>query len=298
VALKSEAMGLAVTTELPLVIVNVQRGGPSTGLPTKTEQSDLLQAMWGRSGESPLAVIAAASPSDCFATAMEAVRIAVKYMTPVVLLSDGFIANGSEPWLIPRVEDLPEIFVSFRTDPEDFQPFQRDPETLARPWVRPGTAGLEHRIGGLEHENLSGNVSYDPLNHEAMTELREEKIAGIARDIPPAEPLGGGSGDLLLIGWGGTYGVFHEATLSARDEGLSVSHLHLRHLNPLPSNLGDLIRGFRQVLVAELNRGQLDLLLRSRFLVDTRKLTKVQGQPFAVSEVLEKIRLVLQGGKG
>ncbi len=296
-ALKGEAIGLAVTTELPLVIVNVQRGGPSTGLPTKTEQSDLLQAMWGRNGECPMAVIAASTPGDCFAIAMEAVRIALEYMTPVLLLSDGYIANGAEPWLVPSASDLPDISVQFRTDPEGFQPFLRDSETLARPWVRPGTPGLEHRIGGLEHQDGSGNVSYDPENHEKMTALREEKIARIARDIPPVAPFGDDSGELLLVGWGGTYGALHAATLAARAKGLSVSHVHLRHINPFPSNLEEVLRSFDRVLVAELNRGQLDVLLRARFLVDTLKLNKVRGQPFSVGEILAAVETALEGSE-
>ncbi|MCZ6691875.1 MAG: 2-oxoacid:acceptor oxidoreductase subunit alpha [Planctomycetota bacterium] len=298
IALKSEAMALAVTTELPLIIVNAQRGGPSTGLPTKTEQSDLLQAIWGRNGECPIAVIAARSPGDCFATAMEAVRIAIKYMTPVILLSDGYIANGSEPWPVPDADSLSADPVQFHTEPEGFQPFMRNPETGARPWVRPGTAGLEHRIGGLEHMDGSGNVSYDPENHERMTILREEKIAGIAKDIPDAETFGEDTGDLLLVGWGGTYGSLHQATISAQEKGLRVSQLHLRHINPMPSNTGDLLKSFRHVVVAELNRGQLDILLRAKFLVDTVRLNKMQGQPFRVSEILEKIEQVLQGEKG
>ena len=295
-ALKGEAIGLAVTTELPLIVIDVQRGGPSTGLPTKTEQSDLLQAMWGRNGECPVAVIAARSPGDCFATAIEAVRIALKYMTPVLLLSDGYVANGSEPWLVPSANDLPEISVDFRTDPENFQPFLRDPETLARNWARPGTPGIEHRIGGLAHQDDTGNVSYDPVNHETMTMLREKKIAGIEKDIPPAEPFGDDHGELLVVGWGGTYGSIHEATLTARSKGLSVSHVHLRHLNPFPANLGSVLDSFDRVLVAELNRGQLDTVLRSRFLVDTLKLNKVQGQPFALAEILSVVRETLEGG--
>ena len=293
-ALKSEAIGLAVTTELPLVIINVQRGGPSTGLPTKTEQADLLQVLFGRNGESPVAVIAASSASDCFDTAVEAVRLAVEHMTPVVLLTDGYLANGSEPWRVPRATDLPPIRVQFRTDPEGFQPFLRDPDTLARPWVKPGTPGLEHRIGGLEHTNGSGNVSYDPFNHEEMTRLRAEKIARIARSIPPAEPFGADSGDLLLVGWGGTYGALHAATRDAQNRGWKVSHLHLRYINPFPANVGEMLQRFRRVLVAELNLGQLDLLLRARFLVDTMKLNKVQGQPFIVGEVLSAIEKALQ----
>ena len=296
IALKSEAMGLAVTTELPLVIVNVQRGGPSTGLPTKTEQADLLQALWGRNGDCPLVVLAASSPADCFDCGVEAVRIAIKYMTPVLLLTDGYIANGSEPWLVPRADDLPEIPVAFRTDPEGFRPFSRDPCTFARPWVRLGTPGLEHRIGGLEHEDGSGNVSYDPENHEQMTVLRERKIAGIAEGIPPARTFGDESGELLLVGWGGTYGALREATIAARKKGLDVSQLHLRYLNPLPANVGDVLRSFRRVLVAELNRGQLDILLRARFPIETIRFNKVQGRPFQVGEIVAAVEQVLKGG--
>ncbi len=244
-----------------------------------------------------MAVIAASTPGDCFAIAMEAVRIALEYMTPVLLLSDGYIANGAEPWLVPSASDLPDISVQFRTDPEGFQPFLRDSETLARPWVRPGTPGLEHRIGGLEHQDGSGNVSYDPENHEKMTALREEKIARIARDIPPVAPFGDDSGELLLVGWGGTYGALHAATLAARAKGLSVSHVHLRHINPFPSNLEEVLRSFDRVLVAELNRGQLDVLLRARFLVDTLKLNKVRGQPFSVGEILAAVETALEGSE-
>jgi 2-oxoglutarate ferredoxin oxidoreductase subunit alpha len=294
-ALKGEAIGLAVTTELPLVIVNVQRGGPSTGLPTKTEQADLLQALCGRNGESPLAVVAAKTPGDCFDAAVEACRIAVRHMTPVILLSDGYLANGSEPWLVPEPSSLPEIPVQFRTDPAGFSPFARDPRTLARPWVRPGTPGLEHRIGGLEHQDVTGNVSYDPGNHERMTILREEKIARIADDVPPAELFGDPRGDLLLVGWGGTHGALHAATLACRARGLSVSHLHLRHLNPMARNVEGALRSFRKVLVAELNRGQLHLVLRGRYLVDCLRLSKVQGLPFAVQEVVEAAERCLEG---
>jgi 2-oxoglutarate ferredoxin oxidoreductase subunit alpha len=295
VALKAEAIGLAVTTELPLVIVNVQRGGPSTGLPTKTEQADLLQALFGRNGECPVAVIAPKTPGDCFDAALEACRLALKYMTPVFLLSDGYLANGSEPWSVPRVEGLPEIPVRFRTDPAGFQPFLRDPKTLARPWVRPGTPGLEHRIGGLEHQDGSGNVSYDPANHENMTRIREAKIAGIASDIPPAELFGDPAGDLLLVGWGGTHGALHAATIRLREKGVRVSHLHLRHLNPLPPNTGPVLRSFRKVLVAELNRGQLHFVLRARFLVDAALLSKVQGLPFTVQEIVDAAGRCLEG---
>ncbi len=292
-ALKTEAIGLAVITELPLVIVNVQRGGPSTGLPTKTEQSDLLQALFGRHGESPLVVIAAQSSADCFATAFEAVQIAIEHMTPVLVLSDGYLANGSEPWLLPKEEELPEIKVHFRTDPNGYLPFARDPETLVREWVRPGTPGLEHRIGGLEH-NETGAVSYEPLVHQQMCEARAEKVARVARRLPLVEPFGDGEGELLVVGWGGTYGALRAATLQAREKGLSVSHLHLRHLNPFPSNLGEVLGRFRRLLVPELNLGQLSFLLRERFFVAPAQLNKVQGQPFLVSEVLAAIEDALQ----
>ena len=296
-ALKAEAIGLAVTTELPLVVVDVQRGGPSTGLPTKTEQADLLQGLFGRNGESPIAVVAAYSAGDCFAAAFEAARIAVQHMTPVVLLSDGYLANGAEPWKVPSVDSIPDLPVEFRTDPEGFQPFLRDEETLARPWVKAGTPGLEHRIGGLEHTDGAGNVSYDPENHEEMTHRRAEKIARIAKSIPLAEPFGNDSGDLLVVGWGGTYGSLHAAVARAREKGLKVSHVHLRHINPFPANLGELLRRFKNVLVAELNMGQLDMLLRARFLVDTIKLNKIQGQPFGVSEVLAAIENAVEGSE-
>ena len=294
-ALKAEAMGLAITTELPIVVVDVQRGGPSTGLPTKTEQADLLQALFGRNGESPIAVVASRSAADCFDTALEAVRIATEHMLPVVLLSDGYIANGSEPWKVPDADAIPEIPVTFRTDPDGFQPFERDPDTLARPWARPGTPGLEHRIGGLEHTDGEGNVSYDPVNHQNMTNLRAEKVARIARTIPPAIPYGDDSGDLLVLGWGGTYGALYAATLAARKKGMKVSHLHLRHLNPFPANLQDVLRRFARVLVAELNMGQLNMIVRARFLTDTLNLNKVEGQPFTVSEVLAAIENGVQG---
>jgi 2-oxoglutarate ferredoxin oxidoreductase subunit alpha len=297
VCLKSEAINLAVTTELPLVIVNVQRGGPSTGLPTKTEQSDLLQAMFGRNGESPVAVLAASSPADGFDAAFEACRVALRHMTPVFLLSDGFVANGSEPWKVPAASSLPAIPVSFRTEKEGWQPFARDPGTLARAWVRPGTPGMEHRLGGLERADGSGAVNYDGANHERMTVLREEKVARIAADIPAAVPTGPASGDLLVLGWGGTRGALHAACEAARGDGRSVAHLHLRWLNPFPSNLGEVLRAYRRVLVAELNRGQLDLLVRGRFLVDTVKLCKVQGAPFTVAEVRAAIDGALAGGK-
>ena len=296
VALKGEAIGLAVMTELPLVIVNVQRGGPSTGLPTKTEQSDLLQAFYGRNGECPAVIVAARSSSDCFATAIEAVRLAVEHMTPVIFLSDGYIANGSEPWRVPSTNELPAIRARFRDEPTDFQPFARDPETLVREWARPGTPGMEHRIGGLEHTDGAGNVSYDPMVHEKMTHIRAEKVARIARAIPLAEVFGENSGDVLVVGWGGTFGAIHAAVREAQKNGWKVSQLHLRHLNPFPANLGDLLHRFRKVIVAELNLGQLDVLLRNRFLLETVRLNKVQGQPFKVSEVIASIKDNLPGG--
>ncbi|MCL4782898.1 MAG: 2-oxoacid:acceptor oxidoreductase subunit alpha [Bryobacterales bacterium] len=295
VALKSEGIGLAVMTELPLVIVNVQRGGPSTGLPTKTEQADLLQALCGRNGECPVVVLAPQSAADCFDVAFEAVRIAVTHMTPVFVLSDGYIANGSEPWLVPLESDLPAISVHHHVDPETFHPFSRDPETLARPWAVPGTPGLEHRVGGLEHSNITGNISYDPQVHEEMVGLRAEKVARVARDFAPAEPFGDSSGDLLVVGWGGTFGALRTAVNQARSRGLRVSHLHLRHLNPLPENLGDVLARFSRVLVAELNLGQLDMVLRARYLRNTIRYSKVQGQPFRSTEILDAIDRALEG---
>jgi 2-oxoglutarate ferredoxin oxidoreductase subunit alpha len=287
-ALKTEAIGLAVMTELPLVIVNVQRGGPSTGLPTRVEQADLLQAIYGRHGESPLPVLAARSAGDCFDCAIEAFRIAVKYMTPVILLSDGGIGNSAEPWRIPALESLPRFEVRFRTDPEGYHVYQRD-ENLARAWVRPGTPGLEHRVGGLEKDSLSGNISGDPANHQRMVETRAAKVARVAQDIPPLAVHGARSGDLLVVGWGSTYGAIEQAVGQAHTVGVSVGHVHLRHLNPLPPDLGDLLRRFRRVLVPELNLGQLARLLRERFLLDVAQLNKVQGRPFTVAEVHHRI---------
>jgi 2-oxoglutarate/2-oxoacid ferredoxin oxidoreductase subunit alpha len=296
IALKAEAMGLAVMTELPLVVVDVQRGGPSTGLPTKTEQSDLLQVLFGRNGESPLPVIAASSPKDCFDVAIEACRIATRYMVPVVLLSDGYIANGSEPWRLPRVEDLPDLRREFHTEAGGFAPYARDEETLARPWAVPGTPGLEHRIGGLEKEDVSGDVSYDPANHQRMTDLRAEKVERIARDIPPIEVHGDPEGgDLLVVGWGSTEGAITGAVLAARAEGLSVSRIHLRYLNPLPGDLGDVLRRFDRVLLPEMNSGQLALLLRARYLVDVISYTKVEGKPFFRTEIEHRIQELLHG---
>ncbi|HEV8200948.1 MAG TPA: 2-oxoacid:acceptor oxidoreductase subunit alpha [Candidatus Polarisedimenticolia bacterium] len=293
VALKGEAIGLAVMTELPLVIANIQRGGPSTGLPTKTEQADLFQAVLGRNGECPVAVVAPATPAECFYMAIEAFRIATRFMTPVFYLSDGYLANGSEPFRIPDVESLPRFDVTFRTRAEGFQPYARDPETLARPWAIPGTPGLEHRIGGLEKEDVTGNVSYDPLNHEKMVRLRAEKIARIADFIPEVEVNGPPSGRVLVVGWGGTHGAITSAVETAQRQGKAVSSIHLRYLNPFPRNLEDVLRRFEKVLVAELNLGQLRALLRARFLVDAQGLNKVQGKPFKVSEIVAAIDRLL-----
>ena len=296
-ALKSEAMNLAVMTELPLVVIDIQRGGPSTGLPTKTEQADLLQAMFGRNNESPVPVLAASSPGDCFARALEACRIAVRHMTPVVLLSDGYLANGSEPWRLPEVDALPDFPVEFHTRPEGFAPYSRDPATLARPWAIPGTPGLEHRIGGLEKQDGSGNVSYDPDNHEHMIHLRAEKVARIAREIPPLEVHGEPDGGaLLVLGWGSTAGAITGAVNLARREGLKVARAHLHHLNPFPSNLGDVLARFEQVLVPEMNLGQLALLLQGRFLKPVVSFPKVQGKPFFRFEIHQKIRALLGAG--
>jgi len=294
--LNQEALGLAVMTELPLVVVDVQRAGPSTGMPTKTEQGDLLAAMYGRNSESPVAVLAAATPGDCFHIMLEAFRIAVKYMTPVVVLSDGYLANSSEPWRIPDLETLPRYEVEQRIDPEGFQPYLRDEETLARPWATPGTKGLEHRIGGLEGEDPSGNVSYLPENHARMVRLRAEKVARIANDIAPVEVDGADRGELLVVGWGGTHGAITTAVKEARADGLDVSSIHLRHLNPFPSNLGEVLRGFERVLVPEQNLGQLCRLLRAEFLVPAESLGRVEGQPFKVSEIRGRIEAMLRGG--
>jgi 2-oxoglutarate ferredoxin oxidoreductase subunit alpha len=296
--LKQEAINLAVMAELPLVVVDIQRAGPSTGMPTKTEQADLLLALYGRNSDSPMPVLAAATPGDCFYTVIEAFRIAVRHMTPVVVLSDGYLANSSEPWRIPDVATLPRAPVRFRTDPEGFLPYRRDPETLARPWAIPGTPGLEHRIGGLETEDLTGNVSYSPKNHEKLVRLRAEKVARIARELPPCEVDGPGSGELLVVGWGGTHGAITTAVQQAREDGLAVSSLHLRHLNPFPSDLGDVLRRFERVLVAELNCGQLCRLLRAEYLVPAESLSKVQGQPFKVAEIRERIDALLPGASG
>jgi 2-oxoglutarate ferredoxin oxidoreductase subunit alpha len=295
-ALKTEALGLAVAVELPLVVVNIQRGGPSTGLPTKTEQADLNQALFGRNGEAPACVLAAATPGDCFYTAIEAVRIATRFMTPVIILSDGYLANGAEPWRIPDLEDLPRIEVKQRTDPDGFHPFLRDEATLARPWAVPGTPGLMHRIGGLEKDHDSGHISYDPVNHDRMSHLRAEKIARIASDLPPAEVCAGShDGDLLVIGWGSTFGAIHEAVRRCLERDQRVSHLHLRHLNPLPRGLGDLCSRFDRILVPELNLGQLARVLQAETLRSVTSFPKMEGQPFKIDEIDSRIQQVLGG---
>ena len=293
IALKSEGINLAVVLELPMVIINVQRGGPSTGLPTKTEQADLLEVLFGRNGESPMPVLAAATSADCFDLTIEACRIAVRHMTPVFLLSDGYLANNSEPWRIPDVDSIPPIQAAHRTDPDGYQPYMRDPETLARPWVLPGTPGLEHRIGGLGKQDGSGNVSYDPEDHEEIVRIRADKVARVADSIPEAEVFGPDRGDLLVIGWGGTFGAIRAATEHMQQQGRSVASLHLRHLNPFPRNLGNVIGRYRQVLVPELNMGQLAMLLQARFPVRVVTLNKVQGQPFKIREISDKIRSIL-----
>jgi 2-oxoglutarate ferredoxin oxidoreductase subunit alpha len=298
VALKSEAIGLGVALELPLVICDVQRGGPSTGLPTKTEQSDLLQAMFGRNGESPVAIVAPRSPADCFDTALEAVRIATTYRTPVFLMSDGYLANGSEPWLVPSVAGLPDLSVELATEPNGtdadgkavFQPFKRDEQTLARPWAVPGTPGLEHRIGGLEKADVTGNISYDPDNHDLMTRLRAGKIERIAETIPDLEVDDpSGQARVLVLGWGSTYGPVAAAVRSVRNTGAKVARAHLRHLNPFPANTGEVLRAYDRVLVPEMNLGQLALLLRARFLVDVHSFTQVRGLPFTTVELADAI---------
>lgn len=296
-ALKAEAIGLAVMTELPLVIVDVQRGGPSTGLPTKTEQADLFQAMYGRNGECPVCVIAASSPADCFHCAIEAVRIATRFMTPVILLTDGYIANGEEPWAIPDVKSLPKIEIKHPTargDGSPFMPYERN-ASLARPWALPGTPGLEHRIGGLEKQDITGNVSYDPENHQRMIHLRAKKIAGIALDVPEQTVLGPEKGDLLVIGWGGTMGAIRSAVERVQKQGYQVAAANVRYLNPFPRNLGQILSNYKKVLVPELNMGQLRMLLRANYLVDAIGCNKIKGKPFLISELELKIREVLEG---
>jgi 2-oxoglutarate ferredoxin oxidoreductase subunit alpha len=296
--LKTETIGLAASLELPLLIVDIQRGGPSTGLPTKTEQADLLQVMFGRHGEAPVPIVAPSTPGDCFYAAIEAARIAVKYRTPVFLLSDGYLANGAEPWPIPDVDSLPDISVDFATGPnhtdadgnDEFWPYLRDPETLARPWAIPGTPGLAHRIGGLEKADGSGSVSYDAVNHEVMSRLRVAKIAGIASDIPPVEVDDpSGSATTLVLGWGSTYGAIQAGVRRVRAAGHSVAHVHLRHLNPFPANLGEVLKSYQQILVPEMNFGQLLKLVRADFLVDAKGLNKMRGKPFQAEEIEQAI---------
>jgi len=295
-SLKTEALGLAVAVEIPLVVCNIQRGGPSTGLPTKTEQADLLQALFGRNSEAPIPILAASTPSDCFWVALEASRIAIKYMVPVIILSDGYLANGAEPWRIPNVEDIPEIPVHFAKEansPNGFLPYKRDPQTLSRPWAVPGTPGLEHRIGGLEKQDVTGNINYEPLNHENMVRIRAAKVAGIVQDIPDVLPAGDPEGDLLIVAWGSTHGSITAALKSQRAKGRKIGHLHLRHLNPLPANVGDILKRYKKVLVPELNMGQLLWVLRAKFLVDAIGLNKIQGRPFKQAELEQKIEEVL-----
>jgi 2-oxoglutarate ferredoxin oxidoreductase subunit alpha len=291
IALKTEMIGLAIATELPLIVIDSQRAGPSTGMPTKAEQSDLFQAVLGRNADAPLAVLAPISTADCFDIAIEAVRIATKYMTPVMVLSDGYLAHAAEPWRIPNEADLPRFPVKYRTEPEGFHPFLRDSQTLARPWVRPGTPNLEHRIGGLERDYDSGHISYDPDNHQRMTQARADKIAGIANDIPvQTVALGNDRGKLAVVGWGSTFGSIHRAVQIARDGGRDVSHIHIRYLSPFPRNLGDLLKRFERVLVPEMNNGQLVKLLRAEYLVPAESLPKVTGKPFRVTDIAQAIR--------
>ncbi len=291
IALKAEAIGLAIMTELPLVVIDIQRGGPSTGLPTKTEQSDLFQAIYGRNGDAPLPVISASTPGECFFQAIEAARLATKYMTPVMLLTDGYLANGAEPWKIPSMADLTPFPVEFAgSDTPDFHPYIRDDETLSRLWPRPGTPGLEHRIGGIEKDRASGNISYDPENHHLMTKMRAQKIANIADDVPELGiEEGEDTGDLLVIGWGSTHGAIRQAVRRARKEGVQVSHAHLRHLNPMPKNTGELLRRFKRVIVPEMNNGMLVKILRGEYLVDAKGVNKISGQPFKVAEIVSAI---------
>ncbi len=294
IALKAETIGLALSVELPLVIINIQRGGPSTGLPTKTEQSDLLQAMYGRNGDAPVPIVAAATPGDCFYAAIEAARIALTYRTPVFLLSDGYLANGAEPWKVPDVADLPDLTDAVRQQVEpnaegDFMPFLRDPSTLARPWAVPGTPGLEHRIGGLEKADGTGNISYDPDNHQRMTDLRVEKVAGIAASIPPLVVDGDEDADVLVVGWGSTYGPIRQAVRKVRESGREVARAHLRHLNPFPPNTGELLARYQRIVVPEMNTGQLVRMLRAEYLVDARGYNRVRGLPFTTQELAAEL---------
>lgn len=298
ISLKAEAISLACATELPLIIVNTQRGGPSTGLPTKTEQSDLNQALFGRHGDTPLPVISASTSTDCFDVAIEAVRIAIKYTTPVIVLSDGYLANASEPWRLPDINDYEKFPVSFETDSEGFRPSNRNPDTLARVWAKPGTPGLEHRIGGIERDFDTGDISYEPENHQKMTEVRHAKIEGIARDIPPqAVSLGNEKGKLAVVGWGSTFGAIHQAVRRSIAGGMDVSHIHIRYMYPFPENMGELLAGFEQVLVPEMNTGQLVDVLRSEFLIDAVPLNKISGQPFKIREIESAIKVRLEAGQ-
>ena len=294
VALKQEAIGLAIMTELPLVICNIQRGGPSTGLPTKTEQSDLFQAIWGRNGEAPLPVLAPATPSECFDYVYEAARLAIKYMTPVMFLSDGYLANGSEPWLIQNLEDLPDIPVKFRTEKEGFAPYLRD-ENLARPWVKPGTPGLEHRIGGLEKQHITGNVSYDPDNHQFMVNMRNDKVNKITDEIPLQTVYGNPDSDIVVVGWGSTFGPIYTAVEKMNKEGIKVAGIHIRYLNPMPKNLGELLRKYKKILIPEMNLGQLRMILQAKYLIETIGFSKVKGVPFTSEEIELKIKEILKG---
>ena len=297
IALKGEAMGLAVMAELPIVIINVQRGGPSTGLPTKTEQSDLMQAMYGRNGEAPVPVLASSTPGDCFFAAYEACRIAVKYMTPVILLTDGYLANGSEPWQVPKVADLPDFDVSFADESNladgQFLSYSRDKKTLARPWAIPGTPGLEHRIGGIETEDLTGNVSYDPDNHHYMVETRAKKVEAITNEIGPSEIFGNKSGELLILSWGGTKGACRSATEALKADGKKVSHLHLRWINPFPKDLGEKLIKFKHILIPEINYGQLIKIIRAEFLVDAQGLNQVRGKPISSSDIQDAVNKLI-----
>ncbi|MDA9656840.1 hypothetical protein N9T63_02135, partial [Candidatus Marinimicrobia bacterium] len=296
IALKGEALGLAIITELPLVVINVQRGGPSTGLPTKTEQSDLNQALYGRNGEAPMPVIAAATPGDCFYAAYEACRIAVKYMTPVMLLTDGYLANGSEPWMIPNMDELEPIDVKFAKKPNadgDYLPYLRDKKTLSRPWAIPGTKGLEHRVGGIEKAENTGHVSYDPENHHRMTLLRQEKVDKVQNEIAPTEVYGEKSGDLLILSWGGTFGASRSAAETLQEEGFKVSHIHVRWISPLPKDLGKLVKSYANVLVPEINLGQFLRLIRAEYLVDAKGLNLVRGRPIGAATIVEKVKETL-----
>ena len=298
ICLKSEFIGLAVKTELPLIICDIQRAGPSTGMPTKTEQGDLLQAMFGRNGESPIPILAASTPSDCFSTMLEAVRIATKYITPVFFVSDSYLANGSEPWKIPQVSELPKIEVKFRKEKEGFFPYVRDEKTLARPWAIPGTPGLEHIISGVESEQVTGKISYDPQNHDAMVRLRAQRVANIANDIPEIKIIyGEPKGDLLILGWGSTLGAINEAVEKLMEKGHKVANAHLRYLNPFPKNLGDILKNYKKILIPEVNLGQLKLLIRARYLVDAYGVNIIGGQPLKISQIVKESEELLASDK-